>query len=527
MLKNVLLTLTIIFGTFSKIDFKNNNKTNNNCDIQLFSNNEENIEMATQVSNPDIPIGITPSSNLVTYNLKDCVYENRNLDDLRHLLAKYLNKEIDFTKELPYETNVQNNFNYGIVGDKDDRQLVSMSDFYPYSAVGQMSMTHDLKEYDAENEMYFSAKHYIGTCFMIGSNIALTNGHCVFGEITSDLTGEKISRFADSITVNFGNGSNNKITKKVWKSTIPEVYFDTKSYLYDWAILEFEDNVGNEVGWFDLEYQYDVLGDTVYTYGYPNDFRNSNDVLMMCKTSGIILGFEYENVYKTTLDIQGGQSGSPILIKKDGVFSAIGILGYSHLHDYSGGPFINLLMKATQISFAREYENRINFIEPKDYSFDDAYPKDGRTMNNYYLSTIGDFSFQTKRYRTGYIQNEYIVMSPIKTGITEAFIEYKFDFSISRIEVALSHWRELSNELLSSSTGKAELQIKVGDEWVRYKDLLSNEINLPRDRNNPNYYRFNFEEKVKEFRFYASIFEPINSERNKGRICIGNMAIFR
>ena len=526
MIKSILLGLTILFGALAKIDFNYKN-TNDKSDIQLYSTNEEDIEISSNVNNPDIPIDTSSSSNLVTYNLKDCIYENRNLGDLRHLLAQYINNEIDFTKELSHQKNIQNNYNNGIIGDKDDRQLVSMSNFYPYSAIGQMSIVHDLREYDIENNVYFPEKNYIGTCFMIGSNIALTNGHCVFGEITSDLNGEKNTRFADSITVNFGNGSNGNITKKVWKSTIPKIYFETKSYLYDWAILEFEEDVGKDVGWFDLEYQYSVLGDTVYTCGYPADFKNSNDVLMMCETSGIILGFEGENVYKTTLDIQGGQSGSPILIKKDGAFSAIGILGYSHLHDYSGGPFINLLIKAMQISFAREYENRINWIEPKDYSFDDAYPIDERTMNNYCLSTIGSFSFQTKRFRTGYIQNEYIVMSPIKTGINEAFIEYKFDFNISRIEVALSHWRELSNELLSTSTGKAELQIKVGNEWIIYKDLLSDEINLSRDREKPNYYRFYFEDNIKEFRFYASIFEPINVERNKGRICIGNMAIFR
>ena len=48
-------------------------------------------------------------------------------------------------------------------------------------------------------------------------------------------------------------------------------------------------------------------------------------------------------------------------------------------------------------------------------------------------------------------------MSAIKTGITEAYIEYRFAEPVRRIDVELCHWRELSHEWLSASTGTVEL----------------------------------------------------------------------
>lgn len=95
--------------------------------------------------------------------------------------------------------------------------------------------------------------------------------------------------------------------------------------------------------------------------------------------------------------------------------------------------------------------------------FADAYPIDDYTRTNYTMHTLSfGFQFQTRRYRTGYIHNEYVVMSPFRNGITEAFIEYKFDVLVSKIEVDLSHWRSLSYEWTYPSDCTAVLRIPNG-----------------------------------------------------------------
>lgn len=178
----------------------------------------------------------------------------------------------------------------------------------------------------------------------------------------------------------------------------------------------------------------------------------------------------------------------------------------------------------------------IKTIIPTDYGFQDAYPTDNSTKTNYkrhYL--IDGFSFRTRRYRVGYIHNECIVMSCIKTNVTEAFIEYAFDVPISKIEVDLSHWRDYANEWLDKNSGVAQLHIwhkkdwwnlLDSDKWITKFDLLADSTNLSHDRNNKTTYTIEFETPVYGFRFYSKINKPRSSTSNKGRICIGNMKLY-
>lgn len=174
-----------------------------------------------------------------------------------------------------------------------------------------------------------------------------------------------------------------------------------------------------------------------------------------------------------------------------------------------------------------EYSD-IPHICPSEYGFADAYPADDQTKNTYTNHTTSDgFGFQTKRYRTGYIHNEYIVMSPIRKGINEAFIEYRFDTAITRLDVELSHWRELSNEKLESDTGTALFQQFINDKWVTILDLLSEEADLPHSRENIKLFTFEFEQPAYMIRFYSSSFTTNSNDSNRGRICIGDMMFYK
>lgn len=79
-------------------------------------------------------------------------------------------------------------------------------------------------------------------------------------------------------------------------------------------------------------------------------------------------------------------------------------------------------------------------------------------------------------------------MSLKRNGINEAFIEYRLETALTRIDVDLSHWREQSKEWLFSSNGTAVVQQYIEDDWVTVLDLLSTNTVLPRNRNNINTY---------------------------------------
>ncbi len=128
-------------------------------------------------------------------------------------------------------------------------------------------------------------------------------------------------------------------------------------------------------------------------------------------------------------------------------------------------------------------------------------------------------------YRIGYIQKEYIAMFPIKTNITEAYIEYKFTNLVYRIDVELTYWRSISYEWLTSDTRKTELQV-LNNNWTRKIDLLSSETNLSQDRPQPKTYIINLIVPVTSFKFFSQINSSTTSSTNGSRIYIWDMNIY-
>ena len=182
----------------------------------------------------------------------------------------------------------------------------------------------------------------------------------------------------------------------------------------------------------------------------------------------------------------------------------------------------------TKKSFNKPLEyNEIPLIKPNEYGFADAYPSDDTTKNTFISHTAShNFAFETRRYRTGYIHDEYIVMSPIRNGFKEAFIEYRFSYAVTRIDVELSHWRETSHEWLTNSTGEASVQYFWENQWVEKLDLLSSSTALPTNRNSHKFYKIEFDNPAYRVRFHAETFSANANDSNRGRICIGNMAFY-
>lgn len=170
--------------------------------------------------------------------------------------------------------------------------------------------------------------------------------------------------------------------------------------------------------------------------------------------------------------------------------------------------------------------DEIPFICPNEYGFADTYPSDTSTSSLFTKHNVRGFTFETRRYRTGFIHNEYIVMSPIRENINEAWIEYKFSTPISRIDIQLSHWRPYSNECLDSSTGTAVVQQYISNQWITNLDLLSDSTALPTERANIKIYTINFAVPTTQFRIYSHSFTVNTNDSNRGRICIGNIAFY-
>lgn len=411
----------------------------------------------------------------------------------------------------------------------DNRKIVSNSKTSPYLATGRIVSYY----YNVKNNVngYYYTIYTLGTGFLEGPNIMATAAHCVYGDVTVNNydDGKYNPRFPDVMEFYPGlDGISERNTSylyycKAKTINITASYYNNTDANNDWAAVELDRNIGYSTGWNGKISNWYNKSSKVFTYGYPGD---KNDTMWYAE--GKIKS--KENGYKYETDVYGvaGQSGSAYFMTDSNNNTYVwGILTHNYTYDNwetisgTSGVYINSFIFHYLNSFVtnHNYEHVAATIRPSDYGFADAYPTSA-TTNTHKLNT--GFEFTTTRYRTGFIQGEYIVMSPFRNNITKAYIEYNFNVPITKIEVDLTHWRSLSHEWTYSSNCIAELRTKNG-----YKlDLLSKEMNLPTDRTKPTTYTIVFDKPTYSFGFYMESKKTNVNDNNRGRLCIANMKVY-
>lgn len=174
--------------------------------------------------------------------------------------------------------------------------------------------------------------------------------------------------------------------------------------------------------------------------------------------------------------------------------------------------------KLTESTYQTSYT-----ISPSSYGYSSAYCP-SRTTDTIYIN--GD-TVTTNRLRCGYIENEYINLSPRRAGYDTAYIEYEFKNPVNKVEVDLSYWsNDERYHAPNIATVTFDYQRLSSSEWINKYDLLNNG-NLPTDRNNQKTFTFEFPEGTKKFRIYSHFdYMSGKTDRNKGRISIGNMTVY-
>jgi len=186
---------------------------------------------------------------------------------------------------------------------------------------------------------------------------------------------------------------------------------------------------------------------------------------------------------------------------------------------YSTGPYYSELFNfAKPTEFLTKYQ-----ITPADYGFWESYVTSEVSQS----VTVGDLSFNTTRYRCGYIEEEYINLSPRRGDYRKAYLEYEFSKPVYRVEVAMAFWIDDERYDATGNSAIAEFNYKNINQgsWDDHSINLLDK-NLPEDRTKPITLIFDIPEGTKEFRFYAEFLTVSGTvDRNKGRICIGNMIV--
>ena len=120
--------------------------------------------------------------------------------------------------------------------------------------------------------------------------------------------------------------------------------------------------------------------------------------------------------------------------------------------------------------------------------------------------------------RTGYIEEEYVNVSPKREGAGEDYLECFFSYKVRHFSINLSYWQILDK--LSKENSTAVLEMYNGNDWNFAMDLI--DANLSTDRTHQDVFSFSFIGK-EIYAFRIRVAAPTIGNRNLGRISIGNI----
>lgn len=196
---------------------------------------------------------------------------------------------------------------------------------------------------------------HAGTGFMIGPSAVATAAHVVyntnFGGDNYIESGKVYPAFADGSTP-YGSAA---ITEIV----LYNAWTEDHDIEYDWAIIELNSNIGNNVGWLGLKYQSDSYnGTSISINGYPSTV-NGNLNRIMYRSDGTITGSYTRLLRSTNTNLFEGMSGGPVYIySSNSGYTAIAI-ATSAVKTSSGSKY-NRFVRITQEVYTEliKYRNK-------------------------------------------------------------------------------------------------------------------------------------------------------------------------
>ena len=184
---------------------------------------------------------------------------------------------------------------------------------------------------------------YRGTGFMIGPSAVATAAHVVYN------TKYGGDNYAESGIVfpARDDGSTPYGSSAITGIIVYDAWTDDTDAEYDWAIIELNSNIGDNVGWLGLRYQGGSYnGTSISINGYPSTV-NGNTTRIMYRSDGTISSSYTRLLRSVDTNTNGGMSGAPIYIySSSSGYTAIAI--HSASAKTSSGLKFNLFVRITQ-----------------------------------------------------------------------------------------------------------------------------------------------------------------------------------
>ncbi|MDE5566755.1 MAG: InlB B-repeat-containing protein [Anaeroplasmataceae bacterium] len=141
------------------------------------------------------------------------------------------------------------------------------------------------------------------------------------------------------------------------------------------------------------------------------------------------------------------------------------------------------------------------------------------------ITTTENYSFNTKRLRCSYIENQYLVLSANRKGSGVAYLEFQLNEKIKKMTFDMCLWSAFEG-LKTGGTIRIDIPVDSNNEEYGWKTFVIYDANsLKTVKSLPKNYIVLFPKEVSKFRFYVTKDIP-DTDRNHGRIVLDNIHLY-
>lgn len=293
-----------------------------------------------------------------------------------------------------------------------------------------------------------------------------------------------------------------------------ELYNTLKDYM--------EENCNNLLK--NTEFRY---GNIFYTHQRPKEYISEGlPTLLVLKSyetptqSGsdhVVLAYGYkDDKFLTHFGWRPGSTQYTEVILNSATIYGYFTIKFNGEHKHSSNVSMTNGATTKYICGCGQIHEAVYTMNPADWGFDERYYFSNEGIKNKNIN-INELSINTNRLRCGYIEEEYINLSPNRYNAGDSYLELTFDEPIYKLDSNLSFWGP--NEQMFSNQGDYFYvqYINESNSLVSSENLLDV---LSTNRNSQSNLSFSFPNGTTYIKFVAHKNIP-NTSSNKGRISIG------
>lgn len=278
----------------------------------LFTTNSVQATSQEQ-TNSSVNDILASEEKIMKYDARTNQTTQVDMEELKQVIALQNTNGLNSNSISPYDPYAKLNLTYKTMTPFSTKSADIVNNTYNFPN----RVTCRIKSKDKDNISNF------GTCAIVGPRVGLTAAHCVFDSEDGNAVLKNWTIYPGCNGYNTSTGDLNYYGIACGWDTVyySNVWMQTHSDQYDWAICVLQSDLGNQLGWFGT-YSYatnaELNGMDVKLYGYPQGKENGyTEEAVFQYTTGEKITEVGSRYFRYSASVCNGFSGGPITRTSD------------------------------------------------------------------------------------------------------------------------------------------------------------------------------------------------------------------